>query len=542
MSTLNVSEQHIYPRRWWAFVALSFSLLVIGLDNTVLNVALPTIARDLSATQSQLQWIVDAYTLVFAGLLLTMGSLGDRFGRKKALLVGLTIFGAGSIWAAFSGSANVLIAARAFMGIGGALIMPTTLSITTNIFEGKERGRAIGAWAGVAGLSIIIGPVFGGWLLDNYSWGVIFLINVPIIALVLLGTALLVPESKDPAASKLDPIGALLSIVGLTALLWGIIEVPVNGWSDTRIIAAFIAAAVLLLAFVVWELRSPTPMLNMKLFRNPRFSAASLALTLSAFSMFGVLFILTQYLQLILGYSPLQAGSALIALIPTLLIGSIISPRIVERMGTKIPVTIGLVIVAGAFILLSSASVNSGYGLIAWTLAILGLGFGMTMAPATNSIMGALPLGRAGVGSAMNDTTRQVGGAFGVAILGSILSSVYQSSLKSASIMNLLPPPVREIVRDSIGKATFIASHIGGQVGQMLTSSVNVAFIDAMHTTVLISAGVTLCGALVALLFLPAYAKDEQIPQSNLTQDGVATTMEKCRRKSNLKHDDNIWT
>ncbi|HWZ17233.1 MAG TPA: MFS transporter [Ktedonobacteraceae bacterium] len=526
MNTLNASERQNYPRRWWAFVALSFSLLVIGLDNTVLNVALPTIARDLSATQSQLQWIVDAYTLVFAGLLLTMGSLGDRFGRKKALLVGLTIFGAGSIWAAFSGSANVLIVARAFMGIGGALIMPTTLSITTNIFEGKERGRAIGAWAGVAGLSIIIGPVFGGWLLDNYSWGVIFLINVPIIAFVLLGTALLVPESKDPAASKLDPIGALLSIVGLTALLWGIIEVPVVGWSDIRIIAAFIAAAVLLLTFVVWELRSPTPMLNMKLFRNPRFSAASLALTLTAFSMFGVLFILTQYLQLILGYSPLQAGSALIALIPTLLIGSILSPRIVERIGTKIPVTIGLIIVAGAFVLLSTASVSSGYGLIASMLAILGLGFGMTMAPATTSIMGALPLGRAGVGSAVNDTTRQVGGALGVAVLGSILASVYQSSLNSASIMQLLSPPIREIIRDSIGKAAFVASHLGEQAGQMLTSAVNIAFIDAMHATALISAGVTLCGALVALLFLPAYAKDEQIPQGNLTQDGVATTME----------------
>jgi len=356
-----------------------------------------------------------------------MGSLGDRFGRRKALIAGLSIFGIGSIWAAFSGSANILIAARAVMGIGGALIMPTTLSITMNIFEGKERGRAIGAWAGVSGLSIIIGPVFGGWLLDHYAWGVIFLINVPVIALVLLGIVFLVPESKDPDASKLDPIGALLSITGLTALLWGIIEVPVNGWSDSRIIAAFFVAAVLLLAFVVWELRSRSPMLNMKLFRNPRFSAASLAITLNTFSMFGALFILTQYLQFILGYTPLQAGTALIALIPTLLIGSILSPRIVERIGTKIPVTIGLVIVAGAFVLLSTASVSSGYGLVALMLAITGLGFGLTMAPATTSIMGTLPLGRAGVGSAVNDTTRQVGGALGVAVLGSILASVYQS-------------------------------------------------------------------------------------------------------------------
>jgi Na+/melibiose symporter-like transporter len=222
----------------------------------------------------------------------------------------------------------------------------------------------------------------------------------------------------------------------------------------------------------------------------------------------------------------LQAGTALIALIPTLLIGSILSPRIVERIGTKIPVTIGLIIVAGSFVLLSTASASSGYGLVALMLAIVGLGFGLTMAPATTSIMGALPLGRAGVGSAVNDTTRQVGGALGVAVLGSVLSSVYQSSLNSASIMQLLPPPVREIVRDSIGRAAFVASHLGGQAGQILTSAVNTAFIDAMHTTVLISAGVTLCGALVALLFLPAYAKDEQNAQDNLTQDGVATTME----------------
>src|SRR6266702_4077399 len=229
MNTLNVTELHTYPRRWWAFVALSFSLLVIGLDNTVLNVALPTLARDLGATESQLQWIVDAYTLVFAGLLLTMGSLGDRFGRRKALIAGLSIFGIGSIWAAFSGSANILIAARAVMGIGGALIMPTTLSITMNIFEGKERGRAIGAWAGVSGLSSIIGPVFGGWLLDHYTCGVIFLINVSIIALFLHSSAYLVPESNDHDFSKLDAIWALLSIVGLTALLYGIIEVPGNG-------------------------------------------------------------------------------------------------------------------------------------------------------------------------------------------------------------------------------------------------------------------------------------------------------------------------
>ncbi len=357
------------------------------------------------------------------------------------------------------------------------------------------------------------------------------------IFITLLGSIFLVPESKDPQASRLDPLGALLSIAGLTALLWGIIEAPNNGWGDRDVIVAFVAAAVLLLAFVGWELRTRSPMLDVRLFANPRFSAASAALTLTTFALFGVLFCLTQYLQFILGYTPLQAGIGLIPLIPSLIIGSTLSPRIVERIGVKIPVAVGLVIVAAGMWLLSSISVSSGYGLIAWVLLILGLGMGMTMAPATNSIMGALPLGRAGVGSAVNDTTRQVGGALGVALLGSILSAVYRSSMDGAAIVKLLPTPVQDVVRDSVGKAlavaTIISAHAGSQAGQALVAAAHSAFTEAMGRTILVAAVVTLCGALIALLFLPAHSKDEledETPpvaeSAGLTEQESATTID----------------
>ncbi|HEY6542117.1 MAG TPA: MFS transporter, partial [Ktedonobacteraceae bacterium] len=282
MKTLQVdNNQQGYARRWFALAALSLSILVISLDLTVLNVALPTLARVLVATTSQLQWMVDAYTLLYAGLLLTTGSLGDRFGRKRALIAGMVIFGAGSVWSAYSGSANMLIAARGLMGLGGALIMPSTLSITANIFAEKQRASAIGVLTGMGGMGIVIGPLLGGWLLEHFAWGTIFLINVPVIAVTLLVSFWLVPESKDAQASRLDPVGALLSIAGLMALLYGIIEVPAYGIGDLRIIAAFSAAPLLLLAFVLWELRSRSPILDVKVFANARFTAASMALTLT---------------------------------------------------------------------------------------------------------------------------------------------------------------------------------------------------------------------------------------------------------------------
>jgi EmrB/QacA subfamily drug resistance transporter len=505
----------VYDKRWWTLGVLCFSLLVIGLDNTILNVALPTLVRDLHASASQLQWMVDAYVLVFAGLLLTSGALGDRYGRKLALNAGMWIFGAGSIASAFSGSAGLLIAARGAMGIGGALIMPSTLSILTNVFPPKERGQAIGIWAAVSGLGIILGPVIGGYLLDHFWWGSVFLINVPIIGFALVSGYFLIPESKDPEARRLDPGGALLSIAGLSALLYAIIEAPTRGWTSGTTLSFFGLAVVLIASFMWWEIRSDHPMLDLRFFENPRFSAASMSITLVFFAMFGSIFLLTQHLQFVLGYTPLQAGVRLMP-VATLIVAAALSSRLVDRFGTKIVVVTGLVIVSMALFLLTTLSISSGYLPVALSIAILGLGMGTTMAPATDSIMGSLPLGKAGVGSAMNDTTRQVGGALGVAIVGSIMSSSYSSHMVAA--VKNLPPQAAAAARNSVGAATAVASK-AGPLGAAILRASHVAYINAMGDAVMVAAVVALLGAVVSLLFLPARPAEEQAVVAEMEQE-----------------------
>ena len=491
------------PKRWWALGALCLSLVVIGMDNTVLNVALPTLSKDLGPSASQLEWIVDSYVLVFAGLLLTMGALGDRFGRKLALNAGLLIFGIGSAMSAFAPSTGVLIITRGVMGIGGALIMPSTLSIITNIFPPRERGRAIGIWAGVSGLGIIVGPVMGGWFLENFWWGSVFLINMFVIGVALIYGRRVVPESKDPNATPLDPVGASLSIAGVTSLVYAIIEAPSDGWTSARTFAAIGAAAVLLASFIWWERRVEHPMLQMSFFRNPRFSAASVSISLVFFALFGSIFLITQYLQFVLGYTPLQAGVRVMP-IATLIVAAPLSARLTERFGSKLVVGTGLLIVSAGLGLLSTVSVTSGYALVAGSLAILGLGMGLTMAPATDSIMGSLPRAKAGVGSAMNDTTRQVGGALGVAVLGSALSSSYASSIAPA--LRGLPASAATLAGDSVGGATAVAATTGGSGAQALLQAAYTAFTSGMGEALLIGAGVAAAGAVVTLVFLPARA------------------------------------
>lgn len=490
----------IHRRRWATLAVLSLSLVIIGLDNTILNVALPTLVRELGATASELQWMVDSYVLVFAGLLLTMGALGDRFGRKLALNIGLVIFGLASIAAAYVDSATGLIAARAFMGIGGALIMPSTLSIITNVFEGPERGRAIAAWAAVAGLGIVIGPALGGWLLENFWWGSIFLINVFVVVVALVAGWFLVPESKDPHATPLDPLGAVLSIGGLVSLVYAIIEAPSDGWTSANVLIAFGLAAVLLTLFLWWETRTKHPMLNLSFFDNPRFSAAAGAITLVFFAMFGTVFMLTQYLQFVLGYTPLEAGVRVMP-VATMVIAAPLSARFTEKFGTKRVVASGLVVVAGAMSVLALIDTASGYGHVALALALLGIGMGTAMAPATDSVMGSLPLAKAGVGSAMNDTTRQVGGALGVAILGSILASTYSSAM--APVVGSLPPEAAGAASDSIGGALGVAAQIGDAAAPLVEAAKS-AFIDGMGTAIWVAAGVALGGAVLTWLFLPA--------------------------------------
>jgi EmrB/QacA subfamily drug resistance transporter len=495
----------IYRRRWATLAVLSLSLVIIGLDNTILNVALPTLVRELGATASQLQWMVDSYVLVFAGLLLTMGALGDRFGRKLALNAGLILFGAASIAAAYVDTATGLIAARAVMGVGGALIMPSTLSIITNVFEGPERGRAIAAWAAVAGLGIVIGPALGGWLLENFWWGSIFLINVFVVIAALAAGWFLVPESRDPDATPLDPLGAGLSVVGLVALVYGIIEAPAEGWTSGPVIVAFAVAVVTLSLFLWWETRTEHPMLRLSFFENPRFSAAAGAITLVFFAMFGTVFMLTQYLQFVLEFTPLQAGIRVMP-VATMVVAAPLSARLTERFGTKRVVASGLVIVAGAMSVLATIDTGSGYGHVALALSLLGIGMGTAMAPATDSVMGSVPLAKAGVGSAMNDTTRQIGGALGVAILGSILASSYSSAMEP--VVGALPQEAAAAASDSIGGALGVAAAVG-EAATPLVEAAKAAFIDGMGLAIWVAAGVALAGAILTWLYLPARPLEE---------------------------------
>jgi EmrB/QacA subfamily drug resistance transporter len=495
-----------FERRWWTLAVLSVSLLVISLDNTILNVALPTIERDLDATAGDLQWIVDSYTLVFAGLLLTMGSLGDRFGRRLALVVGLGIFGAGSLWSALAPSADALIASRALMGIGGALIMPSTLSVLTNVFPAHERAKAIGIWAAVAGLGIAIGPVAGGWLIEHFDWSAVFLVNLPIVVLALAAAPALVPESRDPAQSRLDPLGAVLSTAGLGLLTWAIIEGGGRGFTDATVLGGFAIAAAALAAFVAWELRTSSPMLDVRLFRVRRFSGASISIALVFFSLFGAIFFLTTYLQNVMDYDALGAGVRITPIAVGLVLGGPISAKLAARIGTRNVVTAGLVVVAAALLLLSLADAGSGYGLIAASIVLLGFGMGTTMAPATESIMSSLPLAHAGVGSAMNDTVRMVGGTLGVAVLGSLLSSSYGADMDGA--VDGLPDPAAAAAGESIGHATVVAHETGGDLGATLDRVAETAFSSAMSTTLIVAAGVALAGAVVARVVLPGRERE----------------------------------
>ncbi|QXC63187.1 DHA2 family efflux MFS transporter permease subunit [Aquihabitans sp. G128] len=508
-----------YQRRWLTLLVLCISLMVIGLDNTILNVALPTLAKTgadggLAASSSQLQWIVDSYTIVFAGLLLTAGSLGDRFGRYRFLAVGLVIFGVGSGLSALASDANVLIATRALMGIGGACIMPSTLSILTNVFtDPAERGKAIGIWAGVSAIGIGVGPVAGGFLLTHFWWGSVFLVNVPVVIVGLVLGFLLVPESKDPSTPHLDPVGAILSILGLGALLWSIIEAPSNGWGDPKTIAGFVVGFAILGAFLAWELHSTHPMLDVRFFENPRFSAASGAVTLTFFALFGVVFLLTQYLQSVLDYSTIKAGAVLIPMSVVMMIAAPMSNIWTVRFGNKRVVATGLALVALSMLTFLTLQVDSSTIHVIGTTLLLGLGMGNIMAPATDSIMGSLPRAKAGVGSAVNDTTRQVGGAVGVAVMGSILSSIYGSRMTERLTDAGVPAGARGPLSDSIGKTLgILESKQGRPFADTVTPLAHQSFVNGIHAAAVVAAVVLLIGMGAVLRWLPARARDEAAP------------------------------
>jgi EmrB/QacA subfamily drug resistance transporter len=513
---------HMYQRRWITLAVLCVSLLVIVMDNTILNVAIPSLVEDLGATNSQLQWIIDSYTLVFAGLLLTTGSMGDRFGRKRALRAGIMIFCAGSALSALAGSPTQLIVTRGLMGIGGALIMPSTLSILTNVFrDPRERGRAIAIWAGFSGLAVAIGPITGGILLAHFHWSSVFWVNIPIgIAAIILGHYF-IPESKDPNAPKLDLPGAVMSIVGLGALLFGIIQGPSVGWTAPSVVIGFVLGVVVLSAFIVWELYTPTPMLDIKFFKNPRFTAANSSITLTFFAMFGSMFLLTQYWQFVHGYTPLEAGVRMVPFAMGMMITAPLSARLVEVVGTKRVVTLGLVVVAVSMFFLSFITVDSSYLRVIVNYTLVSIGMGLTMPPATESVMGSLPREKAGVGSAVNDTTRQVGGALGVAVIGSIVASVYASHIGDAAPALGLSGAALDASKGSLGGALDTAGSMGANGGGLVDTA-RVAFVDALHAGLRLGAAVVAAAAVLAYMFLPARAPAEQpelLPAVDLPED-----------------------
>jgi len=521
-------ESRSFRLRWWILAVLCLSLLVIVVDNSILNVALPHLQEDLHATFSQLQWMVDSYTLVFACLLLTAGSLGDRFGRKGALQLGMAVFGLGSVLSATATSPAYLITTRALMGVGGAFIMPSTLSLITNVFPPEERGRAISYWAAIAGVGVALGPVSGGALLEHFYWGSIFLVNIPIVAVALVGGAFLLPKSRDPEKPKLDLVGASLSIVGLLALVYAIIQGPTAGWTDPKIVGSFALAAIVLGAFAGWELHSTHPMLRLQVFENPRFTAASLGITLTFFAMFGTLFLLTQYLQSIEGFSALQAGLALLPWAGIMLVVAPLSAQLAERFGTKLVVGTGMSFVTVALLLFAAlpASNISYVTDVLPRMIIIAIGMGLVMAPATESIMGSLPRAKAGVGSAMNDTTRQVGGTLGVAVVGSVMLSTYGARVGDALTASKLPVPpgVVDQAKQSLATALGIArdARVPAGLQNKLVTEINNAFVSGMHHGVLFAAAATLLGAIIVFRWLPARGTEvDAIPATTPPEEAV---------------------
>ena len=423
-----------HARRWWILAVLSLSVVLVAMDNTIVNVALPTLSRQLDATTSELQWIVDIYTVCFAGLLLVCGNIGDRFGRKRTLQIGLVLFALASLAAARSGSSDQLIASRAAMGVAVAFIYPTTLALLSSVFTSRqERAIAIGVWSGVSGVGIAIGPVVGGLLLERWSWGAIFLINLPIAALALVAGARLIPESRDPSPGRFDAFGAVLSAAFVGLLVWTVIEAPARGWTAGVTLAGFGGSALLLAAFVAWEARREDPLLDVRFFRNPRFSAASAVISIAFFGLFGFIFMITMYFQLIRGYGALQAGCATLPFAAVMAGLSPVAMLLVKKAGTKAVVSTGMLLMACGFVVAATAEADSSYwGVVVPSMCLMAAGMALSTGPATDSILASLPPAKAGVGSAVNDTTREFGGALGVAIVGSILSWYYGSHLADA--------------------------------------------------------------------------------------------------------------
>jgi EmrB/QacA subfamily drug resistance transporter len=516
-----------YRRRWWTLVVLSVSLLIIIIDDSIINVAVPTLQRELGASATGLQWIVDAYIIVFAGLLLTMGSLGDRFGRKRFLQLGLVVFAGASVLGAYAASTTQLIVARALMGVGGALIMPSTLSVLTDVFPRTERVRAIGIWTGVASLGIPLGPIVGGWLLEQFWWGSVFLLNVPIAIAALAAGLVLVPESRHPAPPRPDLPGLVLSVVALTALVYGIIQAPASGWTSAAVLGSLGLAVLAGAAFVLREARAREPMLDLRLFRNPRLGWGTVAMTLTGLAIGGLAFLLTQYLQFVQGYTPLQAGLRFLPIAIGFGIASPITQRLVPRVGTTRTVAAALGGGALLFASLSLVGPATSYWLVGAALLLIGLGIGAALIPSTDAVMAAVPDQNAGLGSAINDTGRQVGAALGIGILGALANAGYRSGI--GGTVASLSPDLAAAAKRSVGAALEIAGGMGGPAGASLRQAASAAFMDGFGLAMLAGAVLLAAGAVAVLRWLPSndlpaqpgQARSHPQPTGGLYPDGA---------------------
>jgi EmrB/QacA subfamily drug resistance transporter len=495
-----------------ALAVICVSELIIGVDATIVNVALPTLSQALRATTSDLQWFADAYILALSSLLLAAGSLSDRYGRRGWLCVGLVFFAITSVLASQVTSAPALIAARAAMGVGAAVIFPTTLSLIMNIFTQREkRAKAIGLWAAMTGIGVAVGPLTGGWLLEHFFWGSIFLVNVPVALIAIIGAVLFVPTSRDPATPPVDVLGLVLSAIGLTVLVYTIIEAPNVGWGARRSVAGFVVAIIVLVAFGLWESRRAHPMLDLSVFRNRRFCGGSLAVTAAFLAIFGFLFVVIQYFQFLKNYSPLETGVRLLPDAVSLAIAGVFAPRLVERVGTTAVVVIGLVLLAAGMSYGTMVDANTPYVGMAVAMVLIGSGTGLTSAPATEAIMGSLSADKAGVGSAVNESTREMGAALGTAVTGSVFASVYAHRLADQPAITSLPATVRSAIGESIAAAHRVADQLPPLAGQHVRLAVDNAFLDGMSVGSLVCVAVALVAAAIVAVLLPARAVEEEI-------------------------------
>ncbi len=506
--SVNVRQPEIEPSaqgragRWWALAALVVSGLVVGLDATVLFTAIPTLSSKLGASTSDLQWIAAAYTLTLGGLLLPAGVLGDRYGRKRMLLVGLAIFGVSSLIASQATTAATLIAMRALMGVGAAFIVPLSLSILPSMFSPEERPRAISATAAGAFLGLPAGPLVAGWLLTHYAWGSVFLINVPVVALALVGVWFLVPEGKDPHPRAFDWVGGVLAVIGVTALVYGVIEQPIHGWADGRVLGGIIGGALVLAVFVLWDVRHPSPFVDLRNFRNRGFTWATMAFVVTGFGLFGVMFILTPYIQIVLGNDAQATGIKLLPLIAGVIAGAGLGNVMAARLGAKITVSAGLIVTAAALVGLSRIGVDTGYGPLAVAITVIGFGIGIALPTSLDVILGTLPPGQTGAGSALTRALQQVAATFGVAILGSILNSTYQGQI--GSHLAALPGAAREAALNSLAGAHAVATHFRAPGRAALVDAANQAYTHGMGQVMIVSAILLVVTAIAIAIFLPA--------------------------------------